>query len=92
MDEKPHIEIHYCEQCRWLLRAAWYAQELLTTFQGQLGRVSLVPAIGGCFQVFCNGTLVWDRKAQDGFPDAKDLKQRIRDLIDPERDLGHSDR
>ena len=27
------IRIIYCTQCAWMLRAAWVAQELLTTFQ-----------------------------------------------------------
>lgn len=31
--EKPIVEIEYCTQCRWLLRAAWMAQELLVTFE-----------------------------------------------------------
>ena len=39
----PRIEIEYCTQCRWLMRAAWIAQELLTTFEGQIGEVALVP-------------------------------------------------
>lgn len=88
----PRIEIRYCDQCRWLLRAAWYAQELLTTFQGQLGEVALVPGTGGLFQVYCDGTLVWDRADGRGFPEAKELKQAIRDQIAPEQSLGHSDR
>ncbi|MGL5495811.1 MAG: Rdx family protein, partial [Aeromonas sobria] len=29
---KPRIEIRYCTLCRWMLRAAWLAQELLSTF------------------------------------------------------------
>jgi Tfp pilus assembly protein PilX len=36
--------------------------------------------------------LIWDRKIDGGFPEAKVLKQRIRDYIDPKRDLGHSDK
>ncbi len=28
MDRRPRIEIEYCTQCRWLLRAGWMAQEL----------------------------------------------------------------
>ena len=43
-------------------------------------------------QSSCNGALVWDRKRDGGFPDAAKLKQLVRDVIDPERDLGHSDR
>ena len=35
--------------------------------------------------------LLWDRKAEGGFPETKVLKQRVRDQIDPNRDLGHSD-
>ncbi|TKA68953.1 hypothetical protein B0A49_04659 [Cryomyces minteri] len=36
--------------------------------------------------------LVWDRKAEGGFPETKILKQRIRNFIEPGRDLGHSDK
>ncbi|KAF1832727.1 hypothetical protein BDW02DRAFT_502323 [Decorospora gaudefroyi] len=36
--------------------------------------------------------LLWDRKAEGGFPETKVLKQRVRDHIDPSRDLGHSDK
>jgi selenoprotein W-related protein len=64
----------------------------LQTFEGQLGEVALVPSEPGVFLVAVNGSTVWDRKADDGFPAAKELKQRVRDLIDPAMDLGHSDR
>lgn len=37
MARQPRLEIEYCTQCRWLLRAAWMAQELLTTFEAELG-------------------------------------------------------
>ena len=89
---KPRITISYCTQCQWLLRAAWMAQELLSTFGTDLGEVALQPGTGGIFQVHCDGELLWDRKAQSGFPDAKTLKQLVRDRIDPERSLGHIDR
>lgn len=89
---KPHIEIEYCTQCRWLLRAAWMAQELLTTFDSELERVSLVPGTGGIFEVRLNGQTLFSRKAMERFPESKELKQLIRDIIDPTRDLGHSDR
>jgi len=35
------IDIHYCTGCRWLLRSAWMAQELLTTFDGEISELSL---------------------------------------------------
>ncbi len=88
---KPRVEIVYCTQCRWLLRAAWLAQELLTTFEQELGEVALQPGTGGVFEVRAQGRLVWSRVADHGFPDAKELKQRVRDVIAPEKDLGHSD-
>ncbi|MGL4356561.1 MAG: SelT/SelW/SelH family protein [Aeromonas popoffii] len=89
---KPRIEIHYCTLCRWMLRAAWLAQELLSTFDSDLGEVALVPASKGEFRILVNGVLVWDRVADEGFPEAKEIKQRVRDVIAPQRDLGHSDR
>jgi selenoprotein W-related protein len=88
----PQVRITYCTQCQWLLRAGWMAQELLSTFGTDLGEVTLVPGTGGIFTISCNGTLVWDRKRDGGFPDAAKLKQLVRDVIDPDRDLGHADR
>ncbi|MDK2122653.1 SelT/SelW/SelH family protein [Parachitinimonas caeni] len=89
--DKPRIEIRYCTQCRWLLRAAWLAQELLSTFDADLAEVALQPATGGIFQVQVGSTLIWCRKAEQGFPDAAELKRRVRDVIVPERPLGHID-
>ncbi len=87
----PRIVITYCTQCQWLLRAGWMAQELLQTFGQDIGEVALAPGTGGIFTVSVDGALIWDRKEREGFPDAKVLKQLVRDRIDPDRDLGHSD-
>jgi selenoprotein W-related protein len=92
MSAKPRVEIEYCTQCRWLLRAAWMAQELLTTFQDEIGEVALLPGTGGVFEVRVEGATVWSRAAEGRFPDIAELKQRVRDRVAPERDLGHSDR
>ena len=69
------------------------AQELLSTFSGELGKVALSPdhATAGMFQIELGDQLIWCRKRDGGFPDIKTLKQRVRDLIAPERDLGHLD-
>ncbi|WP_136248158.1 SelT/SelW/SelH family protein [Halomonas borealis] len=87
-----HIRIHYCTQCQWLLRSAWYAQELLSTFGEDLEEVSLVPSHGGEFEIFCGAESLWERKRDGGFPDVKALKRQVRDRLDPVRDLGHIDR
>lgn len=86
------VEIEYCTQCRWMMRAAWTAQELLTTFAAELGEVALVPGTGGVFDVRLDGRIIYSRKSEDRFPEMKELKQLIRDQVAPERDLGHSDR
>ncbi|HVW56842.1 MAG TPA: SelT/SelW/SelH family protein [Rhizobiaceae bacterium] len=86
------ISITYCTQCQWLLRAGWMAQELLSTFGTDLGEVALVPGTGGIFEIRCDSEVLWERKRDGGFPDAKTLKQLVRDRVDPERDLGHVDR
>ena len=88
---RPILTLTYCTQCRWLLRAAWLAQELLTTFEAEIGGVTLIPGSGGVFEVRVDQTLVWSRRDEGRFPETKELKQKVRDLIAPDRDLGHSD-
>jgi selenoprotein W-related protein len=88
----PSVSITYCRLCGWLLRAGWMAQELLTTFADELGSVTLIPdTTGGVFEVRVDDRLVWSRKDQGRFPEMKELKQIVRDVVAPERDLGHSD-
>lgn len=117
----PRVAITYCTQCRWMLRAAYFGQELLSTFGTTIGEIALIPATGGIFTVQLtylpesvpksaenasrNGVeevewsgdvgvksvLIWDRKVEGGFPETKVLKQRVRDCLEPGRDLGHSD-
>lgn len=89
---KPRVEIEFCMQCRWLLRAAWMAQELLSTFPDELGEVALKPGGGGVFRIQVDGCLIVDRKRDGGFPEITALKQAVRDQIAPDRDLGHADR
>jgi selenoprotein W-related protein len=93
MSSKPRISIRYCPRCNWLLRSAWLAQELLTTFAEDLSEVALKPADkGGTFEITLDNTVIWDRSQEGGFPEAKVLKQRVRDCVAPDRTLGHIDR
>ena len=68
------------------------AQELLSTFGTDLGEVSLQAGTGGVFVITYNGEVIWERKTDGSFPDVKQLKQRVRDHLDPDRDLGRLDR
>ena len=86
------IEIKYCTKCRWLMRSAWMAQELLSTFESELDEASLQPGEGGIFEIFANGELIWSRKAMGRFPEITELKQLVRNIIAPEKDLGCIDR
>jgi selenoprotein W-related protein len=88
---QPRIEIEYCTQCRWLLRAGWTAQELLTTFPAELGEVALVPGSGGVFDIRVDGDTIWSRKVEGGFPDLPELKRLVRDKVAPSRHLGHTE-
>jgi selenoprotein W-related protein len=92
MSRKPRIEIEYCTQCRWLLRAGWTAQELLATFAEDMGEVALLPGRDGIFEVRVDDNVVWSRKGRGRFPELAELKQLVRDRVAPGRDLGHSDR
>ena len=68
------------------------AQELLTTFDTEISELTLEPGTGGVFEVTANDELVWSRKDAGRFPEITELKQLVRDVLAPEKDLGHSDR
>ena len=89
---KNRVEIEYCTQCGWLLRSSWMAQELLTTFVDEINELVLKPATGGIFIIQVNGQRVWSRKDDCGFPDITELKRRVRDVLAPDKSLGHIDR
>ena len=87
------VTIEYCPKCNWLLRAAYMAQELLTTFEGDLAGVTLKPSeVAGRYSIFVGEDLVFDRKRNGGFAEIKEIKQLVRDVVAPEKSLGHSDR
>lgn len=86
------IQIIYCRQCNWLLRSAWMAQELLTTFSEELTELTLKPGTGGIFKVYANGELIWSRKQEGRFPEITELKRLVRDQIAPDKPLGHVDK
>lgn len=92
MVEKKVIEIEFCVKCNWLMRSAWMAQELISTFGSDLKAVNLVPGDSGIFEIRTNQTVIWSFKEKRRFPDIKELKQLVRDLISPGKDLGHLDR
>jgi selenoprotein W-related protein len=85
------LEIEYCSQCRFILRATWMAQELLMTFADKLAEVVLIPGTGGIFEIRFDGEILFSRKTTGRFPETKEIKQQIRDRVDPGMDLGHSD-
>ena len=89
MREKPAITLHYCTQCNWMLRATWMAQELLHSFSDDIAAVTLVPGTGGVFSITSGEVVIWERKRDGGFPDAAELKRRVRDCCFPEKTLGH---
>ncbi|MEO7212508.1 SelT/SelW/SelH family protein [Mucilaginibacter sp.] len=90
---KPTVIIEYCPKCNWLLRAAYMAQELLTTFSDDLYGVTLQPSeTSGRYAIRVNDAEIFDRKQQGRFPEIKELKQLVRDIVNPEKNLGHSDK
>jgi len=90
---KPKIEIEYCPKCGWMLRAAYMAQELLTTFTDDVYGITLVPSeISGRYQIRIDQSVIFDRKREGRFPEIKELKQLVRDLVNPDKSLGHSDK
>jgi len=92
MQKSPRKEIEYCTRCRWLLRAAWMAQELLNHLPGRDRRARPHTRHGRGFEVRVDHEVIWSRADKGRFPEIKELKQLVRDRIAPDMDLGHTDR
>ena len=91
--EKPILEIEFCIKCKWLTRASWIAQELLSTFSNDLYGITIIPSDeAGILEIRCGRKIIWDRKAKKRMPEIKELKQKGRDIINPEKNLGHIDK
>lgn len=88
-----HFEIEYCTGCKWLLKSAYFAQEILTTFEEEVDAVTLKPHRGqdGSFTIYHNGEVLWDRRANNGFPNMRQMKNLIRDKVSPAKNLGHTE-
>ncbi|WP_181304503.1 SelT/SelW/SelH family protein [Rufibacter sp. XAAS-G3-1] len=90
---KPIICVEYCPKCGWMLRAAYMAQELLTTFPDDVKGVLLEPSqTSGSYIIRVNEQVIFDRKQMGRFPEIKELKQLVRDRVNPGKSLGHSDK
>ena len=75
------------------MRAAWMAQEMLTTFNEELQGILLKPSeVSGRYTICIDEKKIFDRKENGGFPEIKELKQVVRDEIAPGKSLGHADR
>ncbi len=69
------------------------AQEFLTTFLEDVASVTLRPSeVAGLYTISINDDIVFDRKLYGGFPEIKELKQIVRDRVNPTKNLGHADR
>jgi len=89
---KTRVEIEYCQQCRFILRATWMAQEILMTLGEEISELALIPGKGGVFVIRLNGKTLFSRHEEQRFPESKEIKQLLRDQIAPEKFLGHSDK
>ncbi len=83
------VEITYCRKCRFMLRAAWLAQELLTTFEDNLSEVALKPSSGGIFEVALDGDVIATNRETKRMPETSEVKRLVRDRLVPERRIGH---
>ena len=89
---KRSVTVEYCTKCKFMMRSAWIAQELLQSFEGDIDEAVLKPCeIPGIWRIYANDQQVWDRKTERGLPEMKDLKRRVRDIIAPDKNLGHAE-
>ena len=58
------------------------AEELLQEYGEQVGALTLVPSAGGRFEVTVDGRLAFSKAAEGRFPELKELKDRVRALLE----------
>lgn len=73
------------------------AMSLLSLLLSELRSITQAVIMGvgvrtGDYVIEVDGVTVWDRKVDGGFPEAKVVKRKIRDVLIPALDLGHCDR
>ncbi len=85
----PRLEIEYCTKCKFQLRAAWMAQELLASFEEELSEVALIPGAGGIFEIRLDGDTIASNRESKKMPEVSDVKRLVRDRIAPGRRVGH---
>jgi selenoprotein W-related protein len=55
--------------------------------------VALLPAeITGRYTISIDDNVIFDRKTEGRFPEIKELKQLVRDIVNPAKNLGHSEK
>ncbi len=91
MSERHRLEIEFCAVCKFQGRAFFLARELYDQRPDLFDEIALLPVSGGAFNVSYDGALVWDYRAQGGFPDPKTIREAILDATGqratPERHL-----
>jgi selenoprotein W-related protein len=85
---KPTVTIEYCPKCGWMMRAAYMAN-----FTDDVYGITLHPSeVSGRYTIFVDDDIIFDRKREGRFPEIKELKQLVRDRVNPGKSLGHSDK
>ena len=77
MSERHRLEIEFCQVCKFGGRAFWLARELYDQRPDLADEIVLIPSSGGAFTVRYDGDVMWDYKAQAGFPDPKDIREAV---------------
>jgi selenoprotein W-related protein len=75
------VEIEFCRQCRYHMRAAWWAAELFNQYAGKIARIELVDGETSAFEIRLNGALVYSKLKTGEFPDLEELKQTLGQKI-----------
>lgn len=90
----PNVNVRYCNDSKWMMRANWICQEILSTFQDEVRSVTLIPMRSsieeksGIFEVSISDRIVWNRKKDGKAFHIEEIKSRIRDIVSPDKDLG----
>ena len=75
------ISIEYCTSWGYIDRAVALAKALLNIHKNEIKELTLIPSVGGVFEVNFNGDLIFSKKQLNRYPEEEEIEKLISEKI-----------
>lgn len=76
-----NISIEYCTSWGYIDRAVVLAKTLLNQHKNEIKQLTLIPSVGGVFEVNLNSELIFSKKKLDRFPEEEEVEKLISEKL-----------